>query len=145
MLIFSLSTRWQTNKICEKLGSMETLQRLFSCEGKHYTSNWRNIHCSLTLALEFVYATPFSRSILFLTSFLQLVKTAELNPSKNYIMGCHPHGIMSVGAFSCFSTDRNGFAETFPGIRPTLAILAGLFRLPLLREYILSAGQYNEC
>ncbi|XP_052413402.1 diacylglycerol O-acyltransferase 2 isoform X2 [Carassius gibelio] len=71
---------------------------------------------------------------------VKLVKTAELNPSKNYILGCHPHGIMCVGAFSCFSTDRNGFAETFPGIRPTLAILAGLFRLPLLREYILSAG-----
>uniref|UniRef100_A0A8C1WIN5 Acyltransferase n=1 Tax=Cyprinus carpio TaxID=7962 RepID=A0A8C1WIN5_CYPCA len=71
---------------------------------------------------------------------VKLVKTAELSPSKNYIMGCHPHGIMCVGAFSCFSTDRNGFAETFPGIRPTLAILAGLFRLPLVREYILSAG-----
>uniref|UniRef100_A0A671NVL2 Acyltransferase n=1 Tax=Sinocyclocheilus anshuiensis TaxID=1608454 RepID=A0A671NVL2_9TELE len=71
---------------------------------------------------------------------VKLVKTAELNPSKNYIVGCHPHGIMCVGAFSCFSTDRNGFVETFPGIRPTLAILAGLFRLPLFREYILSAG-----
>uniref|UniRef100_A0A672MZR0 Acyltransferase n=1 Tax=Sinocyclocheilus grahami TaxID=75366 RepID=A0A672MZR0_SINGR len=71
---------------------------------------------------------------------VKLVKTAELNPSKNYIMGCHPHGIMCVGAFSCFSTYHNGFAETFPGIYPVLAILAGLFRLPLFREYILSAG-----
>ncbi|XP_016309134.1 diacylglycerol O-acyltransferase 2-like isoform X2 [Sinocyclocheilus anshuiensis] len=75
---------------------------------------------------------------------VKLVKTAELNPSKNYIVGCHPHGIMCVGAFSCFSTDRNGFVETFPGIRPTLAILAGLFRLPLFREYILSAGQKRK-
>ncbi|XP_048044092.1 2-acylglycerol O-acyltransferase 3b isoform X1 [Megalobrama amblycephala] len=71
---------------------------------------------------------------------VKLVKTAELNPSKNYVLGCHPHGIMCVGAFSCFGTDHNGFAETFPGIRSTLAILAGLFRLPLFREYVLCAG-----
>ncbi|XP_055055808.2 2-acylglycerol O-acyltransferase 3b isoform X1 [Misgurnus anguillicaudatus] len=71
---------------------------------------------------------------------VKLVKTAELSTNKNYILGCHPHGIMCVGAFSCFSTDWNGFAETFPGVRPTLAILAGLFRLPLFREYIMCAG-----
>lgn len=73
---------------------------------------------------------------------IKLVKTAELNPNKNYILGCHPHGIMSVGAFSCFSTDSCGFAEAFPGVRPRLAILAGLFRIPLLRDYIMCAGLY---
>ncbi|KAA0717267.1 Diacylglycerol O-acyltransferase 2 [Triplophysa tibetana] len=71
---------------------------------------------------------------------VKLVKTAELNSSKNYILGCHPHGIMCFGAFSCFSTDRNRFAETFPGVRPTLAVLAGLFRIPILREYLMCAG-----
>lgn len=73
---------------------------------------------------------------------VKLVKTAELSPSKNYILGCHPHGIMSVGAFSCFGTESCGFAETFPGVRSCLAILAGLFRLPLFRDYIMSAGLY---
>lgn len=71
---------------------------------------------------------------------VKLVKTAELNPNKNYILGCHPHGIMSIGAFACFSTDVCGFKEAFPGVRSTLAILAGLFRIPLFREYIMSAG-----
>ncbi|XP_040006748.1 2-acylglycerol O-acyltransferase 3b [Xiphias gladius] len=71
---------------------------------------------------------------------IKLVKTAELNPNKNYILGCHPHGIMCTGAFTCFCTDSCGFAEAFPGVRPSLAILAGLFRIPLLREYIMSAG-----
>ncbi|GLD46934.1 diacylglycerol O-acyltransferase 2-like protein [Lates japonicus] len=71
---------------------------------------------------------------------IKLVKTAELNPNKNYILGCHPHGIMSAGAFTCFSTESCGFAETFPGVRVSLAILAGLFRIPLFREYIMSAG-----
>nr|XP_015816427.2 2-acylglycerol O-acyltransferase 3b isoform X1 [Nothobranchius furzeri]XP_054586564.1 2-acylglycerol O-acyltransferase 3b isoform X1 [Nothobranchius furzeri] len=71
---------------------------------------------------------------------IKLVKTADLNPNKNYIFGSHPHGIMCAGAFSCFSTERGGFAEAFPGIKSTLAILAGLFKLPLFREYLMSAG-----
>ncbi|XP_076867009.1 LOW QUALITY PROTEIN: 2-acylglycerol O-acyltransferase 3b [Brachyhypopomus gauderio] len=71
---------------------------------------------------------------------VKLVKTAELSPSRNYILGCHPHGIMSMGAFSCFSTEACGFTEAFPGVRSTLAVLAGLFRLPLFREYLMAAG-----
>ncbi|XP_068187787.1 2-acylglycerol O-acyltransferase 3b [Antennarius striatus] len=71
---------------------------------------------------------------------VKLVKTAELNPNKNYILGCHPHGIMSAGAFTCFSTESCGFAEMFPGLKSTLVILAGLFRLPIFREYIMSGG-----
>ncbi|KAM3601058.1 uncharacterized protein V6R79_006758 [Siganus canaliculatus] len=71
---------------------------------------------------------------------VKLVKTAELSPKKNYVLGCHPHGIMSAGAFSCFSTESCGFTDIFPGIRSTLAILAGLFRLPLFREYAMAAG-----
>ncbi|XP_024866541.1 2-acylglycerol O-acyltransferase 3b isoform X1 [Kryptolebias marmoratus] len=71
---------------------------------------------------------------------IKLVKTAELSPNKNYIFGIHPHGIMSAGGFACFSTESCGFAEAFPGVKPTLAILAGLFKLPLFREYLMSAG-----
>ncbi|XP_061103665.1 2-acylglycerol O-acyltransferase 3b [Conger conger] len=71
---------------------------------------------------------------------VKLVKTAELSPSRNYIMGSHPHGIMCVGAFSCFCTESSGFAQAFPGMRPALAVLAGLFRLPLYRDYVMSAG-----
>ncbi|XP_072302473.1 2-acylglycerol O-acyltransferase 3b [Eucyclogobius newberryi] len=73
---------------------------------------------------------------------LKLKKTAELSPNKNYILGCHPHGIMSAGAFSCFGTESNGFTELYPGVRSRLAILAGLFRVPLFREYIMCAGLY---
>lgn len=73
---------------------------------------------------------------------IKLVKTAELNPNKNYVLGCHPHGIMSVGAFACFSTESCGFIETFPGVRSCLAVLSGLFRIPLFREYLMCAGLY---
>ncbi|XP_028322281.1 2-acylglycerol O-acyltransferase 3b isoform X2 [Gouania willdenowi] len=71
---------------------------------------------------------------------VKLVKTADLSPNRNYIFGCHPHGIMCAGAFSSFSTDSSNFSSLFPGVRPLLAVLAGLFRVPLLREYIMCAG-----
>lgn len=70
----------------------------------------------------------------------QLVKTAELNPNKNYILGSHPHGIMCFGAFACFSTTSCGFTELFPGLRSSLVVLAGLFKIPLFREYLMGAG-----
>ncbi|XP_033954246.1 diacylglycerol O-acyltransferase 2-like [Pseudochaenichthys georgianus] len=71
---------------------------------------------------------------------IKLVKTAELNPNKNYIVGIHPHGIMCVGAFTCFSTDSCGFKELFPGLTSNLVTLAGVFRLPLFREYAMCIG-----
>ncbi|XP_054611693.1 2-acylglycerol O-acyltransferase 3b [Dunckerocampus dactyliophorus] len=71
---------------------------------------------------------------------IKLVKTAELSPNKNYILGCHPHGIMSIGAFGCFAAECCGFPEAFPGMRASLAILAGLFRIPLFREYLMGGG-----
>ncbi|XP_027000014.2 2-acylglycerol O-acyltransferase 3b [Tachysurus fulvidraco] len=71
---------------------------------------------------------------------IKLVKTADLSPSRNYVLGCHPHGIMSIGAVSCFITEHGGFAQAFPGIRPSLAMLAGLFRIPLFRDYLMFSG-----
>ncbi|CAL8400080.1 unnamed protein product [Boreogadus saida] len=71
---------------------------------------------------------------------IKLVKTAELDPKKNYILGIHPHGIMCAGGFTCFNTESCGFAEAFPGMRSSLATLTGLFRIPLFREYLMSQG-----
>ncbi|XP_029437759.1 2-acylglycerol O-acyltransferase 3 [Rhinatrema bivittatum] len=71
---------------------------------------------------------------------IKMVKTAELSPDRNYIFGCHPHGIMCFGPFCNFCTEANNFLRTFPGIRPTLAILGGVFRLPVYRDYLMSVG-----
>ncbi|XP_068103746.1 diacylglycerol O-acyltransferase 2-like isoform X2 [Hyperolius riggenbachi] len=71
---------------------------------------------------------------------IQLVKTHNLVPGRNYIIGSHPHGILCIGAFCNFVTESTGFSQKFPGIRPHLATLAGLFRLPILREYLMSGG-----
>ncbi|KAM8954312.1 diacylglycerol O-acyltransferase 2-like [Pelodytes ibericus] len=71
---------------------------------------------------------------------IQLVKTHNLPPGRNYIIGSHPHGILCIGAFCNFVTESTGFSQKFPGIRPYLATLAGNFRLPILREYLMSGG-----
>ncbi|MEQ2205835.1 Diacylglycerol O-acyltransferase 2, partial [Xenoophorus captivus] len=70
-----------------------------------------------------------------------LIKTHELLPSRNYILGYHPHGIFCFGAFCNFGTEATGFSEKFPGIKPSLATLAGNFRLPVLRDYLMSGGE----
>lgn len=58
---------------------------------------------------------------------IKLVKTTELDPSRNYIFGYHPHGILCAGAFCNFATEATDFATVFPGITPHLLPLMGKF------------------
>jgi 2-acylglycerol O-acyltransferase 2 len=38
----------------------------------------------------------------------RLIKTVDLDPSKTYLFGYHPHGIISMGAMGSFGTDGSG-------------------------------------
>ncbi len=49
---------------------------------------------------------------------IQLRKTFDLPPDKNYIIGYHPHGILPLGAFFNFCKEATGFSEKFPGLKP---------------------------
>eukprot|EP00977_Amphora_coffeiformis_P013428 scaffold3526_cov153-Amphora_coffeaeformis.AAC.3 len=108
---------------------------------------------------------------------LLLVKTADLPVSTNdgdegqrYILGYHPHGIISVGCYSAFATDgarvldlttdtteekdnddngdeqqqerqrQRGFAALFPGLDRRVVTLPPNLKTPFLREYFLSLG-----
>ncbi|KAI8096552.1 diacylglycerol acyltransferase-domain-containing protein [Halteromyces radiatus] len=71
---------------------------------------------------------------------ISLVKEADLDPSKNYVFGYHPHGIISMGAFGNFATEATGFSELFPGIKPSLLTLVSNFKLPFYRDIIMSLG-----
>ena len=70
----------------------------------------------------------------------RLHKTHDLPPTRKYIFGYHPHGIISHGAFSAFATEALGFSQKFPGIQNSLLTLDSNFRIPLYREYVLSLG-----
>ncbi|CAL1267901.1 unnamed protein product [Larinioides sclopetarius] len=69
-----------------------------------------------------------------------MIKTAELDSNKNYVLGYHPHGILCYGAFSCFGTEATGFSTVFPGITPRILTLKGQFWFPLHREHIMCSG-----
>lgn len=70
----------------------------------------------------------------------KLHKTHELEPTRKYIFGYHPHGIISHGAWAAFSTDALNFSGQFPGITNTLLTLDSNFRVPFYRDYILAMG-----
>lgn len=101
--------------------------------------------------------------------YLQLVKTVDLDPSKNYIFGFHPHGemleclstllsvppvslatchlpgVLATGAFCNFCTESTGFTGLFPGLKTHLLMLPFWFRVPFFRDYIMCAGKKPFC
>ncbi|MEQ2278227.1 2-acylglycerol O-acyltransferase 2-A [Xenotaenia resolanae] len=72
--------------------------------------------------------------------FPQLVKTADLDPRHNYILGFHPHGVLVAGAFTNFCTYATGFPQLFPGLTIYLLMLPLWFRAPFFRDYVMCAG-----
>ncbi|RYO76536.1 hypothetical protein DL766_002589 [Monosporascus sp. MC13-8B] len=70
----------------------------------------------------------------------KLHKTCDLPPTRKYIFGYHPHGIISHGAWAAFATDALGFSKKFPGITNSLLTLDSNFRVPIYRDYILAMG-----
>jgi 2-acylglycerol O-acyltransferase 2 len=71
---------------------------------------------------------------------MRLHKTHDLSPTRKYIMGYHPHGIIAQGAWAAFGTNALGFDKLFPGITNSLLTLDSNFSVPLYREYILAGG-----
>ncbi|KAG0004597.1 diacylglycerol O-acyltransferase 1 [Entomortierella chlamydospora] len=71
---------------------------------------------------------------------MTLIKEEDLDPSKNYIFGYHPHGILSHGALCTFATEGLGFSKKFPGIKSRLLTLQTNFNIPIYRDFIMALG-----
>uniref|UniRef100_A0A0B6Y7G6 Acyltransferase n=1 Tax=Arion vulgaris TaxID=1028688 RepID=A0A0B6Y7G6_9EUPU len=71
---------------------------------------------------------------------LQLIKTHEIDPSKNYIFACHPHGVMCHSHVINFASEGTGFSSYFPGIKSYMCVLTGQFMFPVFRDYFLLSG-----
>ncbi|KAL8936374.1 MAG: hypothetical protein Q9216_004964 [Gyalolechia sp. 2 TL-2023] len=94
---------------------------------------------------ELSHRSPLLRSLpiwsLFASYFpARLHRSAPLEPTRKYIFGYHPHGIISHGAFAAFGTEALGFSQLFPGITNTLLTLDTNFRIPFYRDYALAMG-----
>lgn len=71
---------------------------------------------------------------------IKLIKTADLDPRYNYIIGGHPHGIMGLGIMSTMLTEAHGFSQLYPGITNVLLSLKLMHYFPFYREYIMAFG-----
>ncbi|KAG5982405.1 hypothetical protein E4U55_001944 [Claviceps digitariae] len=106
------------------------------------------VHLSVSTAAtdgKLAYRSEWLRSLplwrLFAGYFpARLHKTFDLPPNRKYILGYHPHGIISHGAWCAFATNALGFAHKFPGITNSLLTLDSNFRLPFYRDWILAMG-----
>ncbi|GAB6024246.1 Diacylglycerol O-acyltransferase 2 [Chamberlinius hualienensis] len=71
---------------------------------------------------------------------MRLIKTSDLDPNKNYVCGCHPHGVIPMGSFTNVATDINDFSLKFPGIKSTVIAFDLLFYLPIVRDLLTAFG-----
>ncbi|EDW08473.1 2-acylglycerol O-acyltransferase 2 isoform X1 [Drosophila mojavensis] len=67
---------------------------------------------------------------------VQLIKTAELPPNKNYIIASFPHGILGTGICMNMAFDIGVWFKLFPQVRPKVATLDQHFFTPFLRHFI---------
>ncbi|KAK4876556.1 hypothetical protein RN001_009062 [Aquatica leii] len=62
----------------------------------------------------------------------------ELNPNKNYLFCCFPHGIIPFHYLAIFGLDAGGFNKVFPNHRFYATSLHNSFFIPLFRELLLA-------
>jgi len=67
-------------------------------------------------------------------------KETDLDVTRPYVFGYHPHGIIGMGAIATFGTDGTKFSQHFPGITPYLMTLSSNFKLPLYRDLLMALG-----
>ncbi|XP_053603377.1 2-acylglycerol O-acyltransferase 2-A-like [Plodia interpunctella] len=70
----------------------------------------------------------------------KMIKTAELDPSKNYLLACIPHGVICMGLFPVLAANVLEFGKHFPGIRRGFATLPLYFYVPFFREFAMAIG-----
>lgn len=71
---------------------------------------------------------------------INVVKTADLDPTKNYLFACFPHGVVSAGAIGSFATNALDIYNVYPGLTPYLITLRGHFLIPFFRDLIMALG-----
>lgn len=73
----------------------------------------------------------------------KLHKTADLPLGQNYLIGAHPHGILSTGVVANFSGNGTGVFEMFPDMNIRLCTLVINFLIPFRREFLLWHGMID--
>ncbi|KAM7533548.1 hypothetical protein Aperf_G00000122112 [Anoplocephala perfoliata] len=64
----------------------------------------------------------------------------QLPLSFNYLLGCHPHGIVPVGALMAYGSESLNISKIFPGIKSYMATHNLFYKFPICRDWALSFG-----
>lgn len=75
---------------------------------------------------------------------IDLVKEGYLDPSHNYIIGAHPHGMLSSGVCGNFASEATNVSNTFPGITFSVATLPCQFKWPFYRDFVMACGMVSS-
>ncbi|KAJ3025884.1 UNVERIFIED_CONTAM: Diacylglycerol O-acyltransferase 2 [Siphonaria sp. JEL0065] len=68
---------------------------------------------------------------------ITLRKTVDLDPKRKYLFGYHPHGVLSLGAFTSVGTEACNISTVFPGLNIRLLTLESNFKIPFFRDVLL--------
>jgi 2-acylglycerol O-acyltransferase 2 len=75
-----------------------------------------------------------------ITGDMSLVRTVELDPKKQYILGVHPHGILPFGSIINLSTNCNKAGDLLKGLELRGLAASFCFYVPVYRDLLLSGG-----
>ena len=64
-----------------------------------------------------LFSRPFTPMEKYFRDYfpIEMVKTADLDPKKKYLLCSHPHGVMPAGINIAVGTNACGWSEKFPG------------------------------
>lgn len=68
------------------------------------------------------------------------VPWVELDPQKNYLFCCFPHGMLSTGAFNAFGSAYSNYESYFPYHKARVVTLSQHYQMPFFRDLALSMG-----
>ncbi|XP_065157473.1 2-acylglycerol O-acyltransferase 1-like isoform X2 [Atheta coriaria] len=71
---------------------------------------------------------------------LERVSFMDLDPKRNYLFCCFPHGMLCTGPFVAFGTNYGGFKEFFPNHKRMIMTLGQHFDAPFFREMVFGLG-----
>eukprot|EP00742_Colponemidia_sp_Colp-10_P010315 GILJ01011322.1.p1 GENE.GILJ01011322.1~~GILJ01011322.1.p1 ORF type:complete len:352 (+),score=33.59 GILJ01011322.1:94-1056(+) len=71
---------------------------------------------------------------------ISLVKTVDLDPTKLYMFGIHPHGILPFAGVGNFGSEMNNISQLFPGVKLRGLAASFCFYMPGYRDMLLAQG-----
>lgn len=68
------------------------------------------------------------------------IQGVELDPKKNYLFCCFPHGFINAGPPIGFCPNSSGFPKLFPNHKPYIIALRSLISFPFHRDLLMGLG-----